>query len=309
MHWTIRGILGMSLLGMTLAASAQASIKAPDNRALWGDFWNSDARLVPAQAYPFIEIFEQASTRYDVPLPLLLAVARGESMFNPRAENSVPCIGVMQIRWPITAKHLGIHRKSDLYDPETNIMAGGRYLREMLNLHGNNVYLALAAYHHGPGNIYKGIPQERIPPKANWYTGYIRHHFSKLRFTEDGEGSLPATETTLALNAAQLTGGHVELVAFNMKFRVEGYIQTIEKRVPGLKLEYFKQHRAGEWRYDIVLVYENAADLQGMVERYIEVYRATPIDAVKRLFDLGRQPEDIRGLNSRTAREIQKGHL
>ena len=280
-----------------------AAVFSEDNRELWRGAKEDLEQLVPVKAYPYQEIFKEASRIHNVPLPLLLAVARGESFFDPKAKNSVPCVGIMQIRWPITAKHLGIYRKEDLYDPETNIMAGARYLREMLDLHDGDVYLALAAYHHGPRNIYQNISRNRIPPKANWYTGYIYHHLTQLDLRK-GDETLPADQLPSKEVVDMDKGGHVTLIAFEMAFRVKGYMRTIEQQVPGLELEYFKQHRAGNWKYDIVIIYDNARDLKNMVEKYIQAYRSTPIHAVKRLFEFGFRPEEIHGLNKSTAKNI-----
>ncbi len=287
--------------------NAHANI-SPANRSLWQGVLEKGNRLVPAREYPFQEIFQRASIKYNIPVAVLLAVARGESFFNPRAENSVPCIGIMQIRWPITANHLGIHRKEDLYDPEINIMAGARYLREMLDFHNNDLHLALAAYHHGPGNIYREIAWNRIPPKADWYTGYIHHHFSKLQLM-DGDGEILTAGTSPARIINPDRDGHVTLIEFNMKFRVDPYIKTIENRIGDIRLEYFKQYRRGSWRYDIVIIYDSLQELKDVVERYIHAYHSTPIEPVKLLLSQGCRAEDIKGLNPKTAREIERGYF
>lgn len=91
-------------------------------------------------------MFLVAALEYGLPESLLLAVARGESDCEARARSRANAHGVMQILWPDTAKHLGINRLSDLYEPCTNIDAGARYLKELLARYDGNVHLALAAY-------------------------------------------------------------------------------------------------------------------------------------------------------------------
>jgi len=46
-------------------------------------------------------------------------------------------------------------------DPRQNIMAGARYLRQLLDEHRGNVKLALASYNAGPGAVAK---YHAIPP-------------------------------------------------------------------------------------------------------------------------------------------------
>ena len=67
--------------------------------------------------FPFRGCFDLASRRHGVELDLLLAVASVESNWNADARSSANAHGVMQIRWPLTAKHMRAGRVAELYTP------------------------------------------------------------------------------------------------------------------------------------------------------------------------------------------------
>jgi hypothetical protein len=102
------------------------------------------------------DIFEKAANKYNLPVNLLKAVGKQESNFNPNAVSRCGAQGIMQLM-PATAASLGV---TDSYDPEQNIMAGAKYLTELLNTYDGNTSFALAAYNAGGNNVnkYGGIP-------------------------------------------------------------------------------------------------------------------------------------------------------
>ncbi|MET0814107.1 MAG: transglycosylase SLT domain-containing protein [Pseudoxanthomonas sp.] len=82
------------------------------------------------------------------------AEIRAESVFNPKARSGANAMGLMQVlpsTGAATAKSLGLPwgGAASLYDPDTNIMLGTAYLRQMENKYGAP-YVAIAAYNAGP---------------------------------------------------------------------------------------------------------------------------------------------------------------
>lgn len=100
-------------------------------------------------------IIAEAADTYGIPEKMIKAVIQQESNFNTKATNSSGAAGLMQLM-PATAKSLGV---TNVYDPQQNIMAGTKYLKQMLNQFGDYSTM-LAAYNAGPGNVskYNGIP-------------------------------------------------------------------------------------------------------------------------------------------------------
>jgi soluble lytic murein transglycosylase-like protein len=101
-------------------------------------------------------IIDEAAHTYKLDPGLIKAVMQSESAFNAMAVSPAGALGLMQLM-PDVAKELGV---TDPLDPRQNIMAGSKYLRQLLDSQGGNVRLALASYNAGPGNVakYRAIP-------------------------------------------------------------------------------------------------------------------------------------------------------
>lgn len=102
-----------------------------------------------------VPIIMAKAKKYNLDPRLVRGVIQVESAFNPRAVSCVGAGGLMQLM-PGTAYHLGCR---DRFDPEQNIEAGAKYLRQMMDRF-NDWDLAIAAYNAGPGAVERagGIP-------------------------------------------------------------------------------------------------------------------------------------------------------
>jgi len=94
----------------------------------------------------------------DVRPELVRAVVQVESAYNPYARSPKGASGLMQLM-PATAVQFGV---KNAFNPEENLRAGVKYLRELLNRYANNEELALAAYNAGPKAVAKY--GEKVPP-------------------------------------------------------------------------------------------------------------------------------------------------
>ena len=130
---------------------------------------------VPQVKRAYLQIIETAARTYNLPASLIAAVIKAESGFNPKAISNRGAIGLMQLGFS-TAKELKV---TNPFDPVQNILAGAKYLRQLLNQFGGNMHLAIAAYNAGPGAVkrFGGIPpydqtRKYVPKVMKYYNQY-----------------------------------------------------------------------------------------------------------------------------------------
>jgi soluble lytic murein transglycosylase-like protein len=87
---------------------------------------------------------------------LIMGLIHQESTFNPTARSPVGAVGLMQLM-PPTAKELArrLHSSANVDNPEVNVRLGTFYFRQLVDMFGGVVQLAVASYNAGMGNVMR----------------------------------------------------------------------------------------------------------------------------------------------------------
>ena len=97
----------------------------------------------------YAPIVAKYARKHGVPPKLAIAIVQIESSFRPKATGSVGEIGLMQVR-PRTARGMGYTgTNAALYDPETNVRMGMKYLAEAHRRGGGTVCGTILKYNAG----------------------------------------------------------------------------------------------------------------------------------------------------------------
>jgi soluble lytic murein transglycosylase-like protein len=134
------------------------------------------ATVQPAAQPPYRDLVEAAAKRYNMDADLITSVIAVESNFDPKAVSRKNARGLMQLL-PETATRLGVQ---NIYDPQENIDAGTRYLRELLEKYNNDLSLTLAAYNAGPERVQQ---YGRVPPFGETisYVRRVKRNYDKSK--------------------------------------------------------------------------------------------------------------------------------
>lgn len=128
----------------------------------------------PAVSCPLPEkfrpAFERAARDTALPLSMLVAVGKIESNLHANATSAAGARGLLQLM-PSTAAALQLN----VDDPDANVLAGARYLRQMLDRF-SSTDLALAAYNAGPTAVQAagGAPSAEVQTYVSNVTGLWR---------------------------------------------------------------------------------------------------------------------------------------
>jgi soluble lytic murein transglycosylase-like protein len=124
----------------------------------------------------FDPIISAASKKYGIEAPLIKAVIKAESDFDPNAISNKGARGLMQIM-PMNYRLLNVENP---FDPNQSIEGGARYLRDMLDRYQGSLNLSLAAYNAGPGAVdrYGGVPPY---PETTEYIERVMRYYQRYK--------------------------------------------------------------------------------------------------------------------------------
>jgi soluble lytic murein transglycosylase-like protein len=128
----------------------------------------------------------EASRDQGVDYELLKALIATESGFDAAAVSPKGAVGLMQVM-PATAERYGVRGDvkmpvgKKLADPRTNIKAGTRYLRYLLDLFPGRLELALAAYNAGEGAVQRAGNKVPNYPETQNYVKTVMQLYGVLK--------------------------------------------------------------------------------------------------------------------------------
>jgi hypothetical protein len=128
---------------------------------------------------------DRAASRHNVDPNLVRAVIKVESNFNPNAVSRKGAMGLMQLM-PQTARQL---RVANPFDPQQNVDAGVRHLKQLMENYGGDVKLTLAAYNAGQGAVARSAGVPRFAETRNYVKRITQLYYGRsdsgIRFLQN----------------------------------------------------------------------------------------------------------------------------
>jgi soluble lytic murein transglycosylase-like protein len=160
--------LRLTMVGGTLEIPADALVRVdPEDTFL--------PVKVKSLDVPYANFISESARAHGVAPELVASVIAVESNFNPNAVSWRSARGLMQLM-PQTAARFGV---TQVFDPQQNIEAGTKYLKELLLRYNGDLALTLAAYNAGPDRV----EQYRTVPPYRETRDYVRRVTEKFRTT------------------------------------------------------------------------------------------------------------------------------
>jgi soluble lytic murein transglycosylase len=161
---------------------------------------------------PYEAHVEATETREGLPRDLLYAVMKQESAFDPGALSPARAVGLLQLLADTAKTVAGSMELSfdegRLTSPDTNIVLGARFLRDLLTRFRGQIPLAAAAYNAGPEAIARWVARspgmeldvfvERIPYRETRdYVGRVLGNLARYGYLRSGDGGVPTLDLAL----------------------------------------------------------------------------------------------------------------
>ncbi len=208
--------------------------------------------------FPYEKQLAQAAEHYNLPLPFVTAVARGESFFRPDAKSAKGAIGIMQVM-PATAGDYGVSEQ-ELLDPEKNIDVGVHYLADLYS-RLKDPYLTLAAYYCGCG----GVDKEELTLRKDCddYVHYIHTHLHTI-MASAGAGT----------HSGKTPEKYFVLTVFDNFLDAENFLKFMNKKLPARQFDTFrtevrrKDHM--RYQYQILAAYREEKDKKRICEDVLD---------------------------------------
>src|SRR5208282_25598 len=128
-----------------------------------------------------------SAARHNVDPNLVRAVVKVESNFNSNAVSRKGAMGLMQLM-PQTARSLNVKNP---FDPEQNVDAGVRHLKQLLENYGGDVKLTLAAYNAGSGAVARSAGVPRYAETQNYVRRITNLYYGGFDLSPSGPAHDP----------------------------------------------------------------------------------------------------------------------
>jgi len=129
-----------------------------------------EVRIFLNRLSPYQSIVEDWAYCFSVDENIVRTLIWTESSGDPNAESKKHALGLMGVLYT-TAQQMGYPGESDgLFDPDTNVYYGTKYLRWQLDRYGQNIEMALSAYEAGT-----------YTPENQWYVDRVLGYYTRLQ--------------------------------------------------------------------------------------------------------------------------------